>query len=798
MLQGIKSEFIMRLSRFDRLFKKFPNHLYLISKKQALIILITIGLLTYTAILHLTLNIQAQTSPTPIFRSVSSASTGATKATSVSVNIPSGVTDNDILIAQVTTYVTTANITPPAGWNVIGTKITNDTGLASSLFWKKASSEVGPYVWNFDTSTYQVVTVLDYYNTSDLTAGNYESSSQIQNSNQVTASQLTTSTANEMLIYFGEVLGNTTITVPTNMTGRTGSAGGPQIADQIINTAGPTGTRTGVAGITGSNIGQLLAIKPIAIPTPTPTPTPTQIPTPTPPPTPTSSSSTHNVIADTASFRTYMTGIQNTLEAQADTIEYGSSPAPTPPAGNSLVTYPGPPGITPSDLYTVTISVSQGAPYIFNTSFVYKVIAQQPPDNANTEADTSWTTYSFSGSSIVQITKTGTTIQSCAIRPDKYAIPTTIINNRCYFVLSSPKNVSVEINGDKIHPMLVFANPPEVAVPVANGINTINYPATPSVSPSTIIFPPGVSDVGNMTIKSNTTYYFAGGSYVRGSFSGSDLQNVVFRGRGIISGEQYPYTGQGPITLLMNSVTKLSTNLVVDGITLIQTPFYGIQLAGANTIARNNKLIAWNWNTDGISVGSSGLIENNFLKVNDDATKLSSNSVSTGNVFWQGPNASTQLIGVNRDAATNTIWAHDNIILRTEHVILGLYNSIVAANQGGSGILNNYLIENMTVEDVNYKLFYLAVQSNPYTNPPNKPAIGGLKDMVFNNITVRNNMSTKSLISGNPSGTNCVNLPCISNIKFTGLTIGGTPVTDVNKANYFDIDPGTTSNITFQ
>ena len=755
---------------------------YPTSRKRSVVILLIVGLFVCTTILHLTLNIKAQV-PAPIFRSVSSASSGATKTTSISVNIPSGVTDNDILVAQVTTYTTTASVTPPAGWNTIGVKITNGAGLASSLFWKKALSEVGPYVWNFDTSTYQVVTVLDYYNAADLSANNYETSSQIQNSNQVTASGLTTSTPNEMLIYFGTILANTTISVPSNMISRAGLAGGPQIADQIIDTAGPTGTKTGTAGVTGSNIGQLLTLKPISLPSPTPTPTPSLVP---------------NVIADTVGFRNYMSNIQANLEAQSDIIEYGSSPTPSPSPGNSLITYPGPAGVTPSDQYAVRISVSRGAPYIFNDSFVYKVIAQQPPDNANKEADTSWTTYSFSGNSIVEVTKTGSTIQSCAIRPDKYALPTTIINNRCYFVLSSPKNVSVEINGDKIHPMLVFANPLEVAVPVANGTNIVNYPATPSSSPRTIIFPPGVNDIGNMTLASNTTYYLAGGSYVRGTFSGSDLQNVVVRGRGIISGEQFPFTGQGPVTLQMFSVTKLSTNLVVDGITLIQTPFYGIQLIGANTIARNNKLIAWNWNTDGISVGFSGLIENNFLKVNDDATKLGSNSVSAGNVFWQGPNASTQLIGVNRDVDINTIWAHDNIILRTEHVNNGLYNSIVAANQGGSGILNNYLIENMTVEDVNYKLFYLAVQSNPYTNPPNKPATGGLKDMVFNNITVRNNLSQKSLISGNPSGTTCINSPCISNIKFSGLTIGGTPVTSVNKANYFDIDPGTTSNILFQ
>jgi hypothetical protein len=215
----------------------------------------------------------AQTN-SPIFRASSVVGSGGTKVTSLVVNSPTGVVDGDILITQVLTYTTSANITTPAGWTLIS-KNTSGTGggqIASSIYWKKAASEPASYTWNFGVLTFAGVDILAYYNALEPTSP-YEFNFGTQNSNQVTSQGVTTSVDNEMLIYFGGIMGTGVISTPTGMTQRLGGSSGPQVAEQVIATAGSTGSRTGVASATGNNVGQLLAIKPIPDPTPTPNPT---------------------------------------------------------------------------------------------------------------------------------------------------------------------------------------------------------------------------------------------------------------------------------------------------------------------------------------------------------------------------------------------------------------------------------------------------------------------------------------------------------------------------------------------
>src|SRR5439155_511047 len=142
----------------------------------------------------------------------------------------------------------------------------------------------------------------------------------------------------------------------------------------------------------------------------------------------------------------------------------------------------------------------------------------------------------------------------------------------------SPRNVSVEINGDKIHPMLVFANPLEINPPTASGQGVIYYG-------------PGLYDINSQTLQSNTTYYLAGGAYLRwkgptnnnevGAFYGSNLQNVVIRGRGILSAELVgykPIPGGQTGLLFVSNPNGTNDKMVIDGITFVDSAQYNLQL----------------------------------------------------------------------------------------------------------------------------------------------------------------------------------------------------------------------------
>jgi hypothetical protein len=186
-----------------------------------------------------------------------------------------------------------------------------------------------------------------------------------------------------------------------------------------------------------------------------------------------------------------------------------------------LTTYPAPAGMTPSDQYEVTLR--QGN--VTQPSFVYKVNARKT--DTNLEQDTSWTSFSFGGTVKVSVRKLQGDATGCLVRPESAGIHAHFADRVCSFTLTRSANVSVEFlpntTSPVLHPMLVFANPPEADVP-------------PADDPNVLYLGPGVHDLGAVQLHSNQTVYVAGGAWVQASFKGVGVHDVVIRGRGVIDG----------------------------------------------------------------------------------------------------------------------------------------------------------------------------------------------------------------------------------------------------------------------
>ena len=97
--------------------------------------------------------------------------------------------------------------------------------------------------------------------------------------------------------------------------------------------------------------------------------------------------------------------------ATALTLLVSSGPA----AWAELVTYPGPPGIQPSDQYAVDVG-QRGAT---QPSFTYLVKSQA---RTNKHPDASWTTFSFAGRVTVKVTKLQGTPRTCRVLPTNCVI----------------------------------------------------------------------------------------------------------------------------------------------------------------------------------------------------------------------------------------------------------------------------------------------------------------------------------------------------------------------------------------
>jgi hypothetical protein len=282
------------------------------------------------------------------------------------------------------------------------------------------------------------------------------------------------------------------------------------------------------------------------------------------------------------------------------------------------------------------------------------------------------------------------------------------------FTISSPSQYSVEFYDAGTppdfatwvppNPLLIFANPIEPDVPRLDRKNVLVLTPRQAIPPSgawgtrdgvaidTLYFSPGVYDLGQVAssvnigiyeLHSDQHVYIAGGAYVKGAFATcpnslapcTDAVNVTIRGRGILSGENFKRDYavnetnsnadalDAPMLIDFegSAVTKgLWTgqqNALIEGITLIQAPYYNITLNGINNRVDGVKLISWYPSTDGITVGydykvlgvehpGGGVLENCFFKDGDDSVKLYSSGLRVRNVVvWQSNNAAAFELG---------------------------------------------------------------------------------------------------------------------------------------------------------
>ena len=254
------------------------------------------------------------------------------------------------------------------------------------------------------------------------------------------------------------------------------------------------------------------------------------------------------------------------IAARRATLTYGAI-EPNHCEPPQLTTYPGPPGIPASDQYAVT--VTQGG--VDQSSFVYKVKRRKVDTNGN--LDTSWTSLSFKGPITVRVQQMAGDATGCVVRPYSAAIQAQFADNACTFTVEHPSQFSVEfepnIHNPVLHPMLVFANPPEIDVP-------------PSDDPNVRFFGPGVHKPGkDQPIQSGQTIYLAGGAWVEGAFlAAGPVQDVVIRGRGVISGlflDKGVQEQNKDAPGIIDIPYQASENVLIEGITLVDGPRYNIR-----------------------------------------------------------------------------------------------------------------------------------------------------------------------------------------------------------------------------
>lgn len=279
-------------------------------------------------------------------------------------------------------------------------------------------------------------------------------------------------------------------------------------------------------------------------------------------------------------------------------------------------------------------------PSIYTTSSVFSLKADnQTVPVLNYKPDYDYAHFSFNGTVTLEVT-VGEPITSYSISPLAKKIQGTVSGNKLTFSLSSSTYVIVEINGARKR-IVIAADPLETNIPPSTGSGIYNVTQSPYNADKTgatmattaiqraiddanqagggvVFIPAGVYKSGNITLKSNVTFYLAGGAVILGTGKGEDYRNdfrkdsrnadgtyfirtavnsnnITVRGRGTIDGQGIamrerrmpaPNKNEGFINNLL--VPIATSNFNFDGLILRDSGFWSFMVVRSDNVTIKN------------------------------------------------------------------------------------------------------------------------------------------------------------------------------------------------------------------
>ncbi len=358
----------------------------------------------------------------------------------------------------------------------------------------------------------------------------------------------------------------------------------------------------------------------------------------------------------------------------------------------TVVTYPGPAGMTPAADFRVWVNDTEL--FLYNTEPA--AVGQ----------------FSFSGEVTVRVQATKQDVRWADIRPKNSGITYQLSNNQLTFKLSKPGALSIEFHNESKRVVTLFANPPEGPAP---------NPADPHVK----FFKAGtVYDAGAIELADGDHLYIEGGAYLKGSVRAKGAKNIRISGRGMIDGGQLP---QNTRMVLLDHVDGAS----LEGIVLIDSRTWTVEpLFCQNLTIDNLKIVNWHTGSDGIDlVGTSHVtIKNCFVRANDDCIVIKTwagddlypkrkeagpdvdDITVTNSVFWNMPWGNALEIGF--ELRCKTI---QNITFRNCDIIHVERGAAMSIHNGDFATVRNIRFDDIRIEDARHKLIDLAVFYSQYS-----------------------------------------------------------------------------------
>jgi hypothetical protein len=430
---------------------------------------------------------------------------------------------------------------------------------------------------------------------------------------------------------------------------------------------------------------------------------------------------------------------------------------------NKVIIYPAPAGIELSHDFKVSVEGDNVPVYMAKVARE----DQRVKEIFESYFDTASFAY-FDMKEVVNVTVTVPfKINSAKILPSILGIIPKIKGNSLSFHISSPKNLTIEINGDIVSSLHIFANPPETNIP------------SPSDT-SVIYFGPGIHEVSQNTIRSNKTLYIAGGAYLRAVITPEEKAsgrlnlpptftirgtNIMVHGRGVIDASLCP-------TRSRNMFMVRGKDISIDGIILLDGSPWFMPIRQSENVSINNiKIIGYRGNSDCIDIANcrNVLVENCFLRSSDDLIVIKSDRnqgnvdhiLSRDCVLWNQFAHALSIGAELREDINDVVFTNCDVIHDTgREWALRIFHC-------DSSFVTNVRFENIRIED-SRRLISLWIGKSVWSL--DKEQRGHIQGVVFKDIKATGSPLTVAFVGADEKH-------AISDVAFENVQLNGKPIT---------------------
>ena len=483
-------------------------------------------------------------------------------------------------------------------------------------------------------------------------------------------------------------------------------------------------------------------------------------------------------------------------------------------AAAEVVVYPPVPGLAASEHYKVRVrAAAEGSEWqsAFAFETTCKAAANLKEGYFDHLAGWSHTYVNFETTGAVEIEiarANGQPIRSAAVHPLRKASACSIKNGKAIVRLDQPCLVAVDIDGQMdtqdtgkgykgppIHTISLFANPPLVGKPKADdpGVFTVKPGEKPPSDGTwtTLYFLPGVHDVGlAFPLNANRQYYIPGDAIVYGTLSNTkwaDGHHIRIFGHGTLSGSgiKHPKYVEPAISKKeLGSYRPIevigTTDTRVEGITIADSAYHSLMLIGPYKEGHPNevnwtKIFTWRVNGDGINAFGNTLIEDCFIRTQDDSLIVNGLGIRR-TVLWNDANGSSFVLSALPELSDRQLVVEDCDVIyaraKWHHWSGGRVFNM--RGEGGGAVGAGVIFRNINIEDPRPTLqqfFIFMTMAAPYSKNTEKRKAGDLSGILFQNISIAapSVLGEPQILWGQADAR-------IRKLTFDNLTVAGQPV----------------------